>query len=484
MEHITDLVVIGGGGAGITAALAASDRGIKDIVVLEKRNAPGGNSLFPEGFFAADSQLQKRFGIKVSADECFRQMMDFSHWRLNARLVRTLINESGRTVDWLESLGVRFELRDTPGSINQLRIVFPFRVGKGKTGLGIMQNLIRLCEDRGIRIICNARAKSLIVDSHGCLSGVVVESAGQKYTVHTRSAVIATGGFAGNKTLLKKYLPPFEDGDDVYIGAIPHEGDGVIMAEEVGAAMESVGAMELTINRFPWSSFLFILFKAPYMIWINKYGERFADESSFGAVNNIWKQPGKVSYTLFDEYIKQLTYQQEINPMDISYIGNKFNELDEEFKLNPWLAVERDLREKTSTGRIKIADNWAEIADWMGVSPVELQSTIDEYNLGCERKADFFSKESRFLVPLRQPPYYAIRTVVNLLVTHGVIKASSHMEVLDGGGRPIPGLYVAGDDIGGTDENVYGAIGGHSFGFAITSGRLAGESAAEYVKQI
>jgi fumarate reductase flavoprotein subunit len=479
------LVVIGGGGGGLAAAVAAAERGVRNITVLEVLNAPGGNSLFPEGFFAVNSQLQKRTGIEASADDSFRTMMDHAHWRLNSRLVRTLIDESGKTVDLLESLGVKFELREEFGR-NQprvtapFRIAFPFRVGEGKTGLGIMKVLIKCCEERGIKILCNTRAKKLVMAKGGMVTGVLAESEGKEFSISTNSAVIATGGFVGNKEMMKKYLPPFEDEDDIYIYALPHQGDGVRMAEEVGAAMESAGAIEITVNRFPWSSFLFILIKMPSMVWVNKRGVRYADEAGFGGLNNLWKQPGKISYTIFDESIKKMAYQQEVSEMDKNYTG-KFATLDEEIQRNPWLAVEKDLRTKTDTGRIKIADSWAEIARWMGVEPEVLQTTIDEYNDGCDKKSDYFAKDPQFLIPLRQPPYYAIKTVLSLLVTHGVIRTSERMEILDKEDNPLPGLYVAGDDVGGTDENVYGALGGHSFGFTLVSGRLAGENAASYI---
>ncbi len=480
------LVVIGGGGGGLVATVAAAEQGVRNIIVLEVLNAPGGNSLFPDGFFAVNSQLQKRMGIEASADDSFRTMMDHAHWRLNSRLVRTLINESGKTVDWLESLGVKFELREEfsrnqPRVAGPFRIVFPFGVGEGRTGLGIMKVLIKYCQDRGIKILTNTRAKKLVMAKGGVVNGVLAESEGREFGISTKSAVIATGGFSANKEMLKKYLPPFEDNDDVYIDGIPHHGDGVRMAKEAGAAMESTGAIELTINRSPWSPFLFLLLKMPSMVLVNKKGERFADEAGFGGLNNLWKQPGKISYTLFDESIKQHIYQQEVSPMDKNFIGAKFTALDEASQRNPWLAVEKDLRTKTDTGRIKTADNWAEIARWMGVAPEVLQTAIDEYNDGCDKKSDYFAKDPKSLMPLRQPPYYAVKTGISLHVTHGVIKTNHRMEVLDKEDNPLPGLYVAGDDVGGTDENVYGALGGHSFGFTLVSGRLAGESAARYI---
>jgi len=90
-----DIVVIGGGGAGLAAAIAAAEKGAKNIIVLEKRRRPGGNSVFPEGIFAAESPAQKRLGIDAPKDEVFKQAMDFAHWMINPRLFRAFVDKSG-----------------------------------------------------------------------------------------------------------------------------------------------------------------------------------------------------------------------------------------------------------------------------------------------------------------------------------------------------------------------------------------------------
>jgi len=231
-----DLVVAGGGGSGLAAAVSAAGQKVGKIIVLEALNAPGGNALFPEGFFAVNSQLQKRAGIETGADESFKMMMDAAHWRLNSRLVRTLINESGGTVDWLERVGIRFEKREEIGRGGPHRPTFPFRVGKGKTGLGIMNGLIDKCKDLGIEIRTNTRVKQLITGEGGRVTGVLAVSKDKEFKINAKGVVIATGGFAGNRAMIKKYIPPLEDDDELYVGALPHQGDGIRMAEEAGAA--------------------------------------------------------------------------------------------------------------------------------------------------------------------------------------------------------------------------------------------------------
>lgn len=116
----------------------------------------------------------------------------------------------------------------------------------------------------------------------------------------------------------------------------------------------------------------------------------------------------------------------------------------------------------------------------MGISPDTLKQTINEYNDGCDKGHDIFTKDKAFLSALRNPPYYAIKCCLTLLVTHGVIKTNKSMNAVDTNDNPIPNLFIAGDDIGGTDENIYG-LPGHSLGFTLTSGRLAGENAVRYI---
>jgi fumarate reductase flavoprotein subunit len=128
---------------------------------------------------------------------------------------------------------------------------------------------------------------------------------------------------------------------------------------------------------------------------------------------------------------------------------------------------------------VKISDSWEEIAGWMGADPKILEKTIDEYNDGCDRGYDpVFSKDRRYLAPLRTPPYYAIKSNSDYLDTIGGIKINERMEVLDRQGEPIPGLYAAGVVAGGWQGETYCVVlSGAASGFAVNSGRIAAENA-------
>jgi fumarate reductase flavoprotein subunit len=140
------------------------------------------------------------------------------------------------------------------------------------------------------------------------------------------------------------------------------------------------------------------------------------------------------------------------------------------------------LQSHAGKGRIKIADTWDEIAKWAGIPAKTLKATIKEYNSLCERGYDDqFNKDPAYLLPLHSPPYYAIQCNPTILVTHGGIKININMEVLDKDEKAIQGLFAAGIDTGGVDADTYNYnLPGHSFGFSLSTGRLAGQAAAKF----
>ena len=133
---------------------------------------------------------------------------------------------------------------------------------------------------------------------------------------------------------------------------------------------------------------------------------------------------------------------------------------------------------------VKISDSWDEIADWIGADPKVLKATVDEYNAACDHGYDpIFAKDRKYLLPLRTPPYYVIRWHVHFPNTIGGIKVNEHMEVLDKQDTPIPGVYATGVDVGGWESETYCIqLSGSAFGFAVNSGRIAGENAVKFIE--
>jgi fumarate reductase flavoprotein subunit len=226
------------------------------------------------------------------------------------------------------------------------------------------------------------------------------------------------------------------------------------------------------------------------MIWVNKNGKRYADEFACGAMegnmaggNALFLQPGRVQYSLWGSELVQKVEAGgpgfEEKPRKQAGPGGGAVVTSQNVT-----GLTQRLRKLADEGKIKIADSWEEIAAWIGCDPATLKAEIDLYNSYCYKGHDeMFAKDPAYLVPLRQPPYYAIKGSESQVgQTLGGIKVDENMAVLDKQGKTIPGVYVAGVLADGHQGQTYCyEVGGCSVGFAVNSGRIAGESAARFV---
>ncbi len=467
-----DLAVIGGGGSGMAAAVAAAEMGVKKIIIVESRRSPGGNTALAGGIFAAGSHLQRRMRLDVRPDACFQEAMSYAHNKINPRIIRAYLNKSGGTIKWLENMGLKI-YGLPPYYPGQTMVTWHCP----KTGVKEVTNvLIKRCKALGIRIILPARAVKLLLDDNGGLSGVLVKSKRQPLRINTKCVVIASGGFGGNKQLLHKYSPSYME--NINLIGLPHKGEGILMGMEIGAATEGLGTLHMTGPGFPSSRVLTGLCIEPISVWVNKKGERFTDEGngkkSFEAVNAQMRQPEGISYTLFDAGIRQYLVENGFTKgMGSLYKASRVKSVD-------WL---KEVELEAAQGNLKIADSWDEIAGWIGVTPGVLNATIIEYNTCCEHGYDpVYGKDRVYLKPLLTPPFYAMKCVPGMLGTLGGLKVNERMEVISQQDSPIPGLFAAGSDTGGWCADTYNInLAGFTSGFAINSGRIAGESAAGFI---
>ena len=471
----TDAVSIGAGGAGLAAAVAAAEKGAK-VIVLEKLSKPGGNTARAQGFFAAESSTQKRNNIVAPRDVLFKMAMDYAHWKINPRIMRTLIDKSVDTVDWLEQKGMP--------QVNQIWPLFPGQEiptmhYPEKGGAGVIETLINSCNKMGVRVMYHSQAKKITTTPGGAVSGVLATNNKNEIKIKAKCAIIATGGYGGNKEMLKKYCPAYIEG--THSPGLPHKGDGLLMATEAGAATEGLGMLMWLgpvyegIEQGPG------IWKEPDLVWVNNKGERFVDESvglnHFESVNAVLRQPDRVSYSLFDEQVK-CNMVQKIESGQVRFRG-----LSHSRRTSGQADFTTELQLEAEKGRTKISESWDAIAQWMGADPEVLKSTVEEYNDCCYHGYDkIFGKDRKFLLPLTTPPYYAMRCRAMFLATIGGIKINHNMEVLDSRDNPIPGLYAGGNDTGGWEPDTYNAfLSSHAMGFAINSGRIAGENAAQFL---
>jgi fumarate reductase flavoprotein subunit len=474
-ELKANLVIIGSGG-GLAAAVAAAECGITDIYLLEKQRVLGGNTRLAGGFFACESPVQKRANIKTSKDEYFKIAMKWDHWnRVNPKVMRAFIDKSGDTVRWLEEKGVEFEPKKADST--------DARGGHSPVGRGIklQQALADEAKKRGVKILMQTAARKIIRAKNGAVSGIVAEQKGQVVKIGARCVIIATGGFTGNKELLNKLCPDFKK--EMMTGTWPHHtGDGIFMAEEVGAAIaESVPIFHNgpVPETGPWGGLANII-RYPDLVWVNKKGQRFIDETGYHvweSGNAILHQPGKVMFGLFDDIVRKKIEEADL----LTAFGwGSLKEGGERFS-----TADKKIASQIKKGLVKKCRDFNEIAEWIGSDPDVLNKTLVEYNNACDSGHDpVFARDKSTMVPLRQSPFYVIKGYVHLGETMGGIKITEKMEVLDKKDQIIPGLYAAGVIADGWGGQTYCSdeIGGSAFGFAVNSGRIAGESAAEFLK--
>jgi len=449
--------------------------------------------------FGAESPVQKRVGVDARKDDLFKVAMEWAHWtRINPRLVRAFIDKSGDTIGWLEKKGVSFELIQYYP--NQVPLVRHSVIGHGAQ---LMKVLRKNCEDLGVKILTRTPGKKILRGEKGNVTGVVAVTKDSEITVTAKCVIITTGGYGNNKEMLKRYCPYYQE-TMTYDGPPSNTGDGIVMATEIGAGTAGLGTLNLHgpflaprsasdfmtldakgFDGAPIRITLWLLAWEPETLWVNKKGRRFVDEgyqlAFFAFGNAVALQPDGISYTLFDSKIRQVMEEQGlIRP------GAAVRAV--------WLSVgaaiplpglERELRKQADKGDLKISNSWNEIAKWVQCEPAVLKTTIDEYNVACDRGHDsLFAKDRRYLLPLRTPPYYAIKGHVGISDAYGGIRINENTEVLDTEDNPIPGLYAAGSTAGCWESESYCyRLTGHAVGWALNSGRIAGENAVAYLSK-
>lgn len=466
----TEIVVIGGGG-GLAAAAAASEKGAK-VILLEKRKKTGGNIALARGFLAAESPVQKRMKIDARREELFKTAMNYAHWTINPRIIHALMDKSGETIQWFEEMGVIF--KDVPHSYyNQFPRIYHIPEGHGAK---LVKVLLERCKSLEVQVLCETSAKRILTGKKGEVTDVLANRKDKEIKINAKSVIIATGGYSGNRELLKKYYQHYTDGLRLY--GLPSMGEGLHMATETGAATEGLGTILAMGPLFEGSLYVHAVAMESNTVWVNRRGERFVNEAyevPSETANALNRQPDKISYTLLDEEIKRSFMEEGL-----------IKGIESRFPITTRMTdLEKYLQKDVESGKVKISRSWKEIARWIGADYRVLKNTIDEYNSYCSKGCDdMFYKDRRFLQPLLTPPFYALKCCQAFHGTIGGIKINHDMEVLDQHESPIPGLYAAGNDTGGWVSDTYCyVLTGTALAFALNSGRIAGENAAKYVSK-
>jgi fumarate reductase flavoprotein subunit len=480
MEKITaDVAIVAAGAAGLAAAVAAAEKGA-NVVVFEKSRVTGGAGNMGMGLFGVESRLQKLKQMGPTRDEAFKMFMEYTHWRVDAQLVRAYIDKSATTIGWLEGHGVEFVEPATyfPGGQFTWHLV---KTATGRLGPGLSATMMKILTEKakelGVQIHLQTPVKK-ILKSDDRIVGVVAEnSSGETVEVSAKAVIVATGGFGDNPEMIKEFTG-LEWGKDIFSFRVPGtSGDGIRMAWEVGAAPTEMNMEMIYSMPGKWDPRLHSAFCQPHLL-VNLLGQRFLNEAIMPnttfAGNAIARQKKSSAYLIFDESIREHMEAVGYDEVSVVFPVAKLQEFDDLLKA----AFDQGYQD------VFVADSLGELAAKTGMEPEGLQSTVQEYNGFCDKGFDpVFNKDHKLLRPLRRPRYYAARLVPNAYGSLGGIKINHRTEVLTKEWETIAGLYAAGTDACAIygDSYVF-TLPGNTMGFAVNSGRIAGENAADYVR--
>ena len=492
-----DLIIVGAGGAGLSAAVTAKDLGVKNVLVLEKMPVIGGNTLrCASAFNAADPDRQKALPMtetlkeavvkaisekpvseehaKLMADvkakyEAYlksgsKTLFDCPEWHAlqtynggdkvgQIPLIRQYSNNVLDTLHWMQSKGspVMDRVSQGAGALWQRTHQLD-----APAGLGLIDPLYQSAVKQGVNFKLGMRVQDLILNDKGRVIGVTAtDKVGNKYEFTSKDGVIlATGGYSQNKEMRQKSAPHLTP-EMVSTNQPGATGDGIVIATRHGADTTGMNYVQVYPLATPGTGAL--QGRARKMsglddvIDVNKNGERFVKEDARRDefVAAIKKQPGGVVYDINDSSI--------VKPL------NSFNE---------------DVETLVSIGRIYKADSLADLAKQLGMPADKLEATVAEFNKMVEAKNDPKFGRKLFDRPIVKPPFYATPRAPSIHHTMGGLQISTNAQVLDKKGKPIPGLYAAGEVTGG----IHGSnrLGGNATADVLTFGRIAAKSAVAH----
>ena len=442
-----DIVVIGAGGAGMTAAIKAKQAG-KNVIILEKMPYVGGNTTKATGGMnAAETHYQAEQGIEDSVEVFVEDTMKAGHDINDRTLVTMMAEMSARAIDWLDSIGAPLPKVSFSGGATNRRIHAP-EDGSG-VGAFLVTRFLNTLTELQIPVYYNTAATKLMTVD-GTVVGVMAESDTAVYTVHSKAVVLATGGFGNNQEMIVRYRPDLLG--TVTTSAPGIMGDGIVMAEAVGADLVDIEQIQLHPTVEQGTSMLITeSVRGDGAILVNQNGKRFIDELRPRDVVSAGEleQPGSYAYIIFDQRLRD---------------GLK--------------AIEKYV----STGITVQADTIEGLAEQLDIDPATLAKTLSDWNgyVAAQNDPDF-GRTTGMEADLSVAPYYAIKIAPGIHHTMGGVHIDTQARVINIEGKPIPGLYAAGEVTGG----VHGGnrVGGNAVADIVVFGGIAGENAAAWCDQ-
>ena len=453
-----DVVVVGAGGAGFSAAIEAKNAGA-NVVLLEKMPAVGGNSLISGAEMnAAKNWVQPKLGINDDSPELHAEdTYKGGDMKGDMKVINVMTHNALDAALWCRDyLGVRFEDDNLFffGGHSRKRALIPV----GHTGTEFITKFQAKADELGIPVITNMKMTDLILDKDGRVSGVKARMDGAEYTFNAKGGVVlATGGFGANKEMVKKYNPKIDE-RFMTTDAPGTTGEALYIAEKAGAELVNMGYIQTYPICDPISGVIELIADSRFdgAIMLNQEGKRFVEELDRRDVLSeaILKQTGGYCWVLWNDNIGKIS----------NTVGTHTTEY-EAF---------------TKQGIMATCDDLKCIADFTKIPFDQLKKTVDRVTsmAGKGNDKDFHHRGG--LMDMSQGKYYVIKAVPSTHHTMGGIRINEKAQALTKEGKVIPGLWAAGEVTGVTHGT--NRLGGNAYTDIIVFGRIAGKAAAEAAK--
>lgn len=438
-----DVVVIGSGGAGLSAAIQAHDDGAR-VLIVEKMPTIGGNTIKASaGMNAAETRFQRVKGIEDSKALFYAETLKGGKNKNNPQLLQRFVENAPEAIEWLATRGIMLNDITTTGGMSIDRTHRP-RDGSAVGGY-LISGLVRNVTRRGIDVMLDTSVDEILL-TEGEVSGVrLLNDEQEQITVQTRSVVVATGGFSANSAMVVKYRP-----DLAGFVTTNHKGatgGGIALLEQIGAGTVDMGEIQIHPTVEQNTSYLISeSIRGGGAILVNQQGNRFFNEMETRdkVSASIIALPEHYAYIVFDEHVR---------------------------------AKNKAADEYIAKGFVTSASSPRALAAKLGMDEHAFLATLERYNGFVEKQHDDdFGRTTALRNPINEGPFHAIRIAPGVHHTMGGVTITTEAEVLNTEQQAIPGAYAAGEVVGG----IHGGnrIGGNAVADIIIFGTLAGHQAA------
>ncbi|MCY3051402.1 flavocytochrome c [Aerococcus urinae] len=440
-----DVIVIGSGGAGMTAAITAHDLGLETII-FEKTDKIGGNTnKASSGMNASETSYQKAAGVDDKKEDFFEETLKGGHGTNHQDLLHYFVDHSDQAIDWLADLEIVLDNLTITGGMSKPRTHRPH--DGSAVGGYLVKGLKANVDKREISVITQADVQEILLDQ-GQVGGVKVEIDDQVREIKSQAVIIASGGFGANAKLVEAARP--ELAGYVTTSGPGITGDGILMAQDLGAGTVDMDQIQVHPTVHQEEGILIgEAVRGEGAILVDGQGQRFTNELGTRDVVSqaITDLPDHKARLIFDQGVRDRAKAIEF------YAAKSY---------------------------VTEGDDLTELAEKIALPAEKLVQTVADYNQGIAEEKDEFGRTTG-LHALDQAPYYAIEIAPGVHYTMGGLSIDQDGRVLktDGSGY-IPGLYACGEVVGGLHGS--NRIGGNSIAEIIVFGRLAGQRAAEAVK--